>query len=327
MATYLSRFPTFNTIQNYAQSFFTQAALALLVAWRSLKIDFRYKFQLGVEIGWSSLNVIVFVGLGAAWSATGGDVQYVPYDMISFFIVGTAFFTVFNGVTDTTVTAIQEESQLGTMGFLITNNVTPSIVLFGRYIAATIKWTLVLLLIVVPALLMRGMLPSSPELYEGILATFIISWLFFAGITFLIASVSLLFKKTTTFNKVSMYLVRVIVGGIVPIFSFDSATENSLGFKLSNILIWFPATFSIELMRWIFTANTSASITTGGISKDGHKFSSFSDVYGVPIHSVGFGDLIIQFMLLLSFIFFICSWIIVDRATRIARKWGTLEFY
>ena len=316
-----------NIFLHFVSKFWENLSLAYLMAIRNIKIDFRYKFQLFIEIGWTAVNVIVFVGLGAAWSATGGDVQAVPYDMVSFFIIGTAFFTVFNGVTDTTVTAIQDETQLGTMGFLVTNSVTPAVVLFGRYIAATIKWVFVLIVIVLPALMLKGMIPGDPQAFLVILAMFIIAWFFYAAVTMLIASVSLLFKRTTTFNKVTTYLLRVIVGGIVPIFSFDHATQSALGFKLSNILILLPATFSIEVLRWVFTTNRVSDVTTGGISRDGHHFQSFSEFYGLKVSSLTFTDPIVQIMLLLSFAFFVFSWYVVDKATTVARKWGTLEFY
>ena len=60
--------------------------IVFAVAKRYLLVDFRYKFQLVVEAGWTAVNVIVFILLGAAWQATSGENEFIdiiPYGGIA----------------------------------------------------------------------------------------------------------------------------------------------------------------------------------------------------------------------------------------------------
>ena len=294
---------------------------------RSLIVDFRYKFQLVVEAAWTAINVLVFVLLGAAWQETA-EPTGVPYTMVSFFIIATGFFTVFSGVMETTVTAISEENQLGTMGFLVTNSVSPVAIIIGRYLSATVRWLVILFVIVIPPLLLRGLYPLTWELFWAAWVVFLIAWIFFLGFTLILTSISLIFKRTTTFNRVGIYIVRFAAGAFVPINSFDNSVKI-FGKPLSHYLIYFPPALALEALRWIFTVNSAEELScqTCPESRDGIDYSSFSSIFGVGVKNFTFSDPIIQQMLLIVLICFAISVLLVGRLTTIARAWGTIEFY
>lgn len=293
---------------------------------RSLIVDFRYKFNIFVEMTWTAVNVAVFVLLGAAWQETA-ETTGVPYTMVTFFIIATGFFTVISGVMESTVTAISEENQLGTMGFLITNSVSPIAIILGRYLAATVKWLLIMVVIVIPPLIIKGITPSTFGLFLAALVVFFISWLFILGFTLLLTSIALIFKKTTVFNRVMIYVVRFIGGAFVPLVSFD----NSLSFltkPLSNYLIWFPPAYTLESLRWLFTVDSIEAVNCATcISKDEIQYGSFDSIFGTTTTNFLFGDPMVQKMLMIVGIFFVVCLFLVGRLTRMARKMGTIEFY
>lgn len=294
---------------------------------RSLIVDFRYKFQLVIEAAWTAINVAVFVLLGAAWQASAGSTD-VPYTMVTFFIVATGFFTIFSGVMETTVTAISEENQLGTMGFLVTNSVSPIAIIVGRYISATVRWLIIMIVIVIPPLIIKNVIPSNLQLLWSSIIIFVIAWIFMLGFTLVLTSIALIFKKTTTLNRVGIYIVRFAGGAFVPINSFDQSFVL-FAKPLSHYLIWFPPAFALEGLRWLFTINSTSDLNCGhcSISKDGLYYSSFNSIFGTSITDLSLSDPMIQKMFVIVFIFLFLSLVLVEKLTTISRKWGTLEFY
>lgn len=312
------------SVKNLLQTF----RILFAVSKRSLIVDFRYKFQLFIEATWTAINVAVFVLLGAAWQGSSSEATGVPYTMVTFFIIATGFFTVFSGVMETTVTAISEENQLGTMGFLVTNSVSPIAIIVGRYISATVRWLIIMVTIVIPPLIIRGVIPSTFKLLWSTIIIFIIAWIFMLGFTLILTSIALIFKKTTTLNRVGIYIVRFAGGAFVPLTSFDNSMQF-LSKPLSNYLIWFPPAFALEALRWLFTVRSSNDLVCNSCttSKDGLPFESFNKIFGVGITDLTLGDPMIKQMFLIVIIFLILSLMLVEKLTTIARRWGTLEFY
>lgn len=307
--------------------FFHFFRILFAVAKRSLIVDFRYKFQLVVEATWTAINVLVFVLLGAAWQETA-NLTGVPYSMITFFIIATGFYTVFAGVMETTVTAITEENQLGTMGFLVTNSVSPVAIIIGRYLAATIRWFIILIVIVIPPLFIRGVVPTSLPLLWTSIIVFTIAWIFFMGFALILTSIALIIKKTTTFNRVAIYIVRFASGAFIPLVSFDNSIKI-FNRPLSNYMIWFPPAFSLEVLRWVFTIKSENRLNpdSTSISKDGLEYEGFNKVFGTGVSDLGLSDPMVKQMFMLVFGFLFLSIIIVSKLTTLSRKWGTIEFY
>jgi hypothetical protein len=297
------------------------------VAKRSLIVDFRYKFQLVVEATWTAINVLVFVLLGAAWQETA-NLENVPYTMVTFFIVATGFYTVFAGVMETTVTAITEENQLGTMGFLVTNSVSPVAIIIGRYLAATVRWFIILIAIVIPPLLIKGVVPTSWALLWTSIIVFFIAWIFFLAFALILTSIALIIKKTTTFNRVAIYVIRFASGAFIPLVSFDKSI-TIFGKPLSNYIIWFPPAFCLEVLRWVFTIKSEDQLNPGAEtkSKDGLEYEGFNTVFGTGVGDLSLSDPMIKQMFMLVFGFLLIAIIIVSKLTTLSRKWGTIEFY
>ncbi len=293
---------------------------------RSLIVDFRYKFQIVVEAAWTAINVAVFVLLGAAWQETAGTTG-VPYSMITFFIIATGFFTFLSGIMETTVTAITEENQLGTMGFLVTNSVSPIAIILGRYLSATVRWLIILFVIVIPPLIIKGVYPSTIDLIWASFVILFIAWIFVLGITLLLTSINLLIKRTTTLNRVTIYIIRFAAGAFIPINSFDQSLKL-FNKPPSNFLILFPLAFCLEALRWIFTISSSSDLNCSGCtSKDNIEHEGFNSIFSTNVSTLTFSDTSVQQVLLAVFIFLIISLITVSKLTTIARKWGTIEFY
>ncbi|MHA2091243.1 MAG: hypothetical protein ACW98K_10320 [Candidatus Kariarchaeaceae archaeon] len=306
--------------------FFHFFRILLAVTKRSLIVDFRYKFQLVVEATWTALNVAVFVLLGAAWQATAESTG-VPYSMVTFFIIATGFFTFLSGIMETTVTAITEENQLGTMGFLVTNSVSPIAIILGRYISASVRWFIILFVIVIPPLILTGVYPSNIELIWGSIIVLFIAWLFVMGITLMLTSINLLIKRTTTLNRVIIYVTRFAAGAFIPLNSFDNSL-TLFNKAPSNYLIWFPLAFCLEALRWLFTIPKASRLNcTDCISKDGEEYLGFNNMFGTQTSNLQIADPMVQEMFLIVLIFLIISLITVSKLTTIARKWGTIEFY
>ncbi|MHA2249240.1 MAG: hypothetical protein ACXAD7_02705 [Candidatus Kariarchaeaceae archaeon] len=308
------------------KSFIHFFRILIAVTKRSLIVDFRYKFQIVVEATWTAINVAVFVLLGAAWQETAQSTG-VPYTMITFFIIAVGFFTFLSGIMETTVTAISEENQLGTMGFLVTNSVSPIAIILGRYISATIRWLAILVVIVIPPLILKGVVPTTFELLWASIVILFISWIFTMGFTLLLTSINLLIKRTTTFNRVAIYIVRFAAGAFVPIISFDNSIQI-FGKPLSNYLIWFPLAFCLEVLRWTFTVKSTDALQNPTLSsKDGEAYEGFNSIFDTNASNFTFSDPMVQQMLLISCMFLVISLILVSRMTTMARKWGTIEFY
>ncbi|MHA2098608.1 MAG: hypothetical protein ACW99A_07965 [Candidatus Kariarchaeaceae archaeon] len=307
--------------------FFHFFRILFAVAKRSLIVDFRYKFQLVVEATWTAINVLVFVLLGAAWQETA-NLDNVPYSIITFFIVATGFYTVFAGVMETTVTAITEENQLGTMGFLVTNSVSPIAIIMGRYLAATVRWFIILIVIVIPPLIIKGVVPTTLPLLWSSIIVFFIAWIFFMGFALILTSIALIIKKTTTFNRVAIYVVRFASGAFIPITSFDLSLKI-LNKPLSNYIIWFPPAFCLEALRWLFTIKTENRLNPegGSTSKDDLPYIGFNKVFGTGVTDLTLSDPMIKQMFMLVFGFLLLAIIITSRLTTLSRKWGTIEFY
>ncbi|MDH5404285.1 MAG: hypothetical protein OEY49_17430, partial [Candidatus Heimdallarchaeota archaeon] len=256
------------------------------------------------------------------------DSTNLPYSMVTFFIVATGFFTVFSGVMETTVTAISEENQLGTMGFLVTNSVSPIAIIIGRYISATVRWGIIMITIVIPPLIIKGVYPSNLQMLGSTLIIFLIAWLFMLGFTLILTSIALIFKKTTTLNRVGIYIVRFASGAFIPITSFDNSVLI-FGKPLSNYLIWFPPAFALEAFRWLFTINTINGLNCSdcGLSKDNLSYKGFNSIFGTNTTDLTFGDPMIQKMFLIILLFLVISLLLAEKLTTISRKWGTIEFY
>ncbi|MHA2503279.1 MAG: hypothetical protein ACXAE3_10445, partial [Candidatus Kariarchaeaceae archaeon] len=229
---------------------------------------------------------------------------------------------------ETTVTAITEENQLGTMGFLVTNSVSPISIIVGRYLSATVRWLIILFVIVMPPIALKGVTPSNLELLWSSILIFIIAWIFFLGFTLILTSIALIFKKTTTLNRVGIYIVRFAGGAFVPLNSFDQSFQL-FGKPLSHLLIWFPPAYALESIRWLFTVSSKDGLNCNPCSpsKDGIGYSSFNQIFGVTTTDFTIYDPMMQTMIVIVVVFLILSLLMVERLTTIARRWGTIEFY
>jgi len=116
---------------------------------RNLRVIFKYKFEIFINISWLILDIIAFSLLGHIVESTSVDLEYSLRD---FLLVGVFFWAFFGKSYDDTVNCIPEEASRGTLGFLLTNNVSFVTLLTARAAAASIISAVVALCIIFPIL-------------------------------------------------------------------------------------------------------------------------------------------------------------------------------
>ena len=277
--------------------------VALATAKRNIIADLKYKFDFLVQATWSLTNVLAFAFLGFAVGQ--GDSKYAPaYSMSLFFVISTAFWTLFSSPYEETTLVLREEAQRGTMGFLVTNDVNPFSILLARFISASFKFFIVFLFAIVPVLyFIRGpfgtLLPHSMSELSLLALLLFNVYLFMFAMSALIGSLSMLFKNTQTIAKITHYALRILSTYFTPLAAFAMFIPGSPKF-----FFFLPVTMGLEGARQILILH-STSPPPG-----------FFPYYVYFI--VGFT---------LNIVLLVLSKKIVNRITHIALKAGTLEFY
>jgi len=122
---------------------------------RYLFIDWQYKFLLITDIIWLLLDIVAFAFLGGFLDEKTNvdELGLQGIDMVTFMLLGVLFWAFFHRSYEDTVNTIPEEASRGTIGFLVTNNVSLSTLLISRNIASTIKTTLMTVITILPVLM------------------------------------------------------------------------------------------------------------------------------------------------------------------------------
>ncbi len=277
------------------------ATVAFATAKRNIITDLKYKTDFLIQATWSLVNVLAFAFLGFAVGQ--GDSEYAPkYTMSLFFVASAAYWTLFSAPFEEASVALREETQRGTMGFLVTNDVNPFSIMLARYVSSAFKFLIVFLGAIFPVLFFisyqgKPMLPVSLSEFFLLLLLFLNTYLFVMACSILIGSLGLIFKNTQTISRIILYSLRIISTYFTPLAAFALFMPS-----LPRFMFYVPVTLGLEGMRQILIL---------------HTLQSPYDPY----------LLVIPISFLISLLLLLVSKIVVDKLTLKALRAGTLEFY
>ena len=238
-----------------------------------------------------------------------GNISTSTYDLQGFLLIGVLFWALYQRSYEDTVAVLPDEASRGTIGFLITNNVSLSTLLISRNIASTIKSILMVVFIVIPVLLVidKFFRDSDSTLFSGlnlhtlpiIFTVFILMWIFMLTISVAVSSLNIISKKVTPFANLVVNALKVLSGYYFPIAALNEylGTDNSLWLQ-QNIPIVTGLVFVRDLM----------------LSSNDISYSIFWDEY---IKSMIFGTLIAMMLSLFLYKYLEYK----------SQRWGSLEFY
>lgn len=281
---------------------------------RYLQIDLNYKFHIITDIVDLLLVIVAFTVLGGYVDNNtdldiSGNISTSTYDLQGFLLIGVLFWALYQRSYEDTVAVLPDEASRGTIGFLITNNVSLSTLLISRNIASTIKSILMVIFIVIPVLFIIDTFFRNSEstLFSGlnlhtlpiIFTVFILMWIFMLTISVAVSSLNIISKKVTPFANLIVNALKVLSGYYFPIAALNDylGVNNSLWLQ-HNIPIVTGLVFVRDLM-----------LSDGNIS-----YSVFWDEY---IKSMIFG-------ISISIIFSLFLYKYLEYKSQ---RWGSLEFY
>ncbi|MFX0099348.1 MAG: hypothetical protein ACFFCS_07175 [Candidatus Hodarchaeota archaeon] len=296
---------------------------------RNLKNDWKYKFKLLLNSVYTGINLALFTVLANVVNPKEGAMpaEYGPADssigFMKFLFIGTWFWAIFTRPFEDTVNCLPEETQKGTIGLLLTNNVDIKTILMGRFFASLIISIILSSAIVMPFFGALGMLTIEQlKMLPLILLVFFSMMIFMLCISLWVASFSLLFKKTGVLSNVFIYGLKVATGMYFPIFGMGKST-----LLLESI----PVASGVDLIRDIFIVGKPVAHAAGYLPppKDTVLWAEHISIWPgqwnatVP-HWLGF---VLQSQVIgVVALIFIC-WFALRTYIKQAKTMGTIESY
>jgi ABC-type polysaccharide/polyol phosphate export permease len=269
---------------------------------RYFRIDWRYKFSIVTDALWTMVTVVAFGTLG--WAAGSGNSEFVKYEGGSAFIwilvTGIFYWTFFSRPFEESVLVVPEEAARGTLGFLVTNQVSPATMLTGRLISSVFKFTIIAAAVVYPVMYALD-LKIPPEYLLEIFLILLISMLFMLGLVFIVSALTLVVKKIGVVVNIFLHSARILSGFYFPLSNGETSPVGAAGLWIEKYL---PIARGLVMIRDIVIPEDKG----GGIS-----------------HTAVWEGM--QWMLIGTVITLIFAFIFISKITDFSRKWGTLEFY
>ncbi len=259
---------------------------------RNLRVIFKYKFEIFINISWLILDIIAFSLLGHIVESTSVDLEYSLRD---FLLVGVFFWAFFGKSYDDTVNCIPEEASRGTLGFLLTNNVSFVTLLTARATASSIISAVVAICIIFPILAVLDVLQLQLQWLLLAMVIFFLCWLFMLGVSLLVSSVNVLFKRIGLFSALFLWALKILSGYFFPVEALDDFVPG-----LSFMAMSLPTSAGLQLIRWVL-------------------------ILGAPPPEMMWNAL--TSLLIGTTIVMVAAIIILKQMEKIAAKVGTLEFY
>jgi len=257
---------------------------------RYIRVDLKYKFQILTDIVWVMLNIIAFGLLGNIVSGVNVDMN--GQSLRDFLLVGVLFWAFFDRAYTDTVETIPEEASRGTIGFLVTNNVSILTLLISRNISSTLK-TFLYTLLVIPILYFVGVFHFSILSLPIIIGTFLLIWLFMITISIFISSFNIIFKRVTPFAQMLLYGLKIASGYYFPIQALDAYIPG-----ISGLAFGLPVVSGLYFVRDVAISNNMEHM-------------------GEYLTSMIFGTIVMG----------VVAFVTYKMLEKKSQKWGTLEFY
>ncbi|MBN2153333.1 MAG: ABC transporter permease [Candidatus Lokiarchaeota archaeon] len=212
---------------------------------RNLRNDWKYKFKLLLNSLYTAINLALFTVLAEVVQPNPGALpaDYEPGGFLKFLFVGTYFWACFTHPFEDTVQCLPEETQKGTLGLLLTQNISIPVILMGRFWASFIISILLATAVVTPFFFILDMVANIVAALPWIILIMASMTLFMMCVSLWVASFSLLFKKTGVLSNVFIYGLKVSTGMFFPIFGLKGSTL---------ILESVPVASGIDLLRDLF---------------------------------------------------------------------------
>jgi hypothetical protein len=220
---------------------------------RNLKYDFKYKFKMLLNSLYTMINLALFTVIAKVvqpkagalpieyMDASGGSMELA---FMKFLFIGTYFWAIFTHPFEDTVQCLPEETQKGTIGLLLTQNIDITAILMGRFWASFVISFLLATVVVTPFFFLLGMVTIDFLLsIPWLLVVMASMTLFMLCVSLWVASFSLLFKKTGVLSNVFIYGLKVATGMYFPIFGLGRSTL---------ILEAVPVASGVDFMRDLF---------------------------------------------------------------------------
>jgi len=210
---------------------------------RYLKLDFKYRFELTVNASLLMANIVSFGLLGCFVVASDQSLVNYPYHL--FLLTGIFYWTVVaNGFTSSLV-ALHEEMERGTIGFLLSNGVSPVVITLSRIVVTTLEALGLSAIIAIPSILISsgGSCPARPATSSWLLelaASLALPWLFMTSAAIALTAVELMFKRIGGLAGAVHYALGVASG-----LYFPAQTIPFVGPALSKL----PTTIGLQAFR------------------------------------------------------------------------------
>ncbi|RLF11525.1 MAG: hypothetical protein DRJ98_03255 [Thermoprotei archaeon] len=269
---------------------------------RYFKLDLKYRFELTVNAALLIANIVSFGLLGNFVVSSNPELVSYPYHV--FLLTGIYYWTAIATGFNTGIFTLHEEMERGTIGFLLSNGVSPAVITLSRMAVSTIEAIGISTIIAVPAILISSggsypVLPLSQSWFVELVASISLPWLFMASVAVALTAVQLVFKRIGGLAGAIHYALGVASGLYFPpqaiplVGWFLEKLPISIGLATFRELLVFGEARSIEL--------TISRITT-------------------PLTP----EWILVFTPL---VLFALSLVLLVKVERITMRWGTIEQY
>src|SRR5437667_6072848 len=275
----------------------TRIRTILAASLRYLKISFKYKLEFIFNTLWTVMNVAAFALLGFFVSAQAGLLP--PGEAFyQFLLIGVFFWSIWGAQISETVSVIQEEATRGTLGLMISYNMSISEIFLSRMIASTIRTTLIAMILIYPVLYVLNI--GLPLVYFPIaIFVFFMTSFFIFGLSQLIGSLTLVWKRLGVLPGIFEVALKMVTG-----MYFPTKTFGSLAGYVSSV----PLATGLDLMRDLMILKTPYPAVGNSVYSGSLTTLSLSMIIG-------------------SLIIFAISIIVLKKCEFISRKNGTIDQY
>jgi hypothetical protein len=269
---------------------------------RYLKLDLRYRFELTVNALLLIVNIVSFGLMGHFVMATNPELVSYPYHL--FLLTGIFYWTVVSNGFTSSIFTLREEMERGTIGFLLSNGVSPAVITLSRMITTTVVALGLSTAIAIPALLISsgGSCPAPPASAGWALklaTSLMLPWLFMLAVAISFTALQLVFKRTGGLAG-AVHGVLGIASGL----NFPPQAIPLLGEALSKL----PTAVGLRAFRELMVFGESPSLQ--------------------PTLSRILTPLTAEWSLVfVTAAFLAASFILLAKVEEVTRRWGTIEQY
>ena len=239
-----------------------QLCLALCAVRRYLKLDLKYPFELFTGILLFIAPIVAFSLLGYLLTASShASLSGLSYSQ--WVVSGFLFWALIGWGYDDAVATVQDEISKGTVTFLISSGLSPTLLVVARSIASTLKALMLSLLVILPA---SSLLDFSLSLDHASIAALAISlvpsWMFMLSLSMMFSSMAYITKKLGTAPYMLKYALQVLSGFFFPVGALGALSS---AFNLEGLLDFFTLKRGLDVFRSVVVTGIPPAITASDL--------------------------------------------------------------